>query len=166
MKTTLNNILLAFWKGILVWFWFTFFVFLVWVSYAAFTWFVWLNAVVSEPLTANKWNDLVDAVNDDYSTTETLTNKVWIDWNPIYRKVINISNLTAGSHTITHWLTTFTIVNYAMYTKNSAWIVTWPSWSYFNWSPSYMVNVWPTTINYYLDDNKASWFILIEYTKF
>ena len=30
---------------------------------------------------------------DTYSTSETLTNKVWIDGKPIYRKVVNIGAL-------------------------------------------------------------------------
>ena len=39
-----------------------------------------------------------------YSTTETKTNKVWIDGKPIYRKVINVGALpsTAGDKTVLH----------------------------------------------------------------
>ena len=42
--------------------------------------------------------------SDVYSTTETKTNKVWIDGKPIYRKVINVGALpsTAGDKTVLH----------------------------------------------------------------
>ena len=60
------------------------------VSYAAFTTFTALEAAPNSNLTADKWNNLVDAVKDEYSTTETLTNKVY-KWKPVYRKIININ---------------------------------------------------------------------------
>lgn len=45
--------------------------------------------------------DEADGGRDIYSTTETKTNKVWIDGKPIYRKVIE-QTLTSGVNTITH----------------------------------------------------------------
>jgi len=35
-------------------------------------------------------------VNDEYSTSETLTNKVWIDGKPIYRKVVTLEKASAS----------------------------------------------------------------------
>lgn len=43
------------------------------------------------------------AYKDIYSTTETKTNKVWIDGKPIYRKVIDFGNLpNNGAKIIKH----------------------------------------------------------------
>lgn len=36
-------------------------------------------------------DDNMDVVPDVYSTTETKTNKIWIDGKPIYRKVVSLS---------------------------------------------------------------------------
>lgn len=48
--------------------------------------------------TTNAYNcDYVNnAIKDVYSTNETLTNKVWIDGKPIYRKVIAIGSISAN----------------------------------------------------------------------
>lgn len=89
MRNFLNKILKIFSKGIILGFWFIFIIFLASVSYATFTWFSWLNAISNETLTAQKWNDMVDAVRDEYSTTETLTSKIWVDGKPIYRIVVS-----------------------------------------------------------------------------
>ena len=37
---------------------------------------------------------------DTYSTTETLTNKIWVNGKPIYRKVIQINTINAGQTVI------------------------------------------------------------------
>lgn len=70
------------------------------VSYAAFTNFTSLQATSWETLTSTKWNDMVDAVQDEYLTnwTEVVTNKTW-DWKPVYRKV-----LTYTSWSNSNWL--------------------------------------------------------------
>ena len=43
-----------------------------------------------DPLTAQLWNDMTDAVNNEYLTdwTEVLTNKTW-NWNSVYRRVFS-----------------------------------------------------------------------------
>lgn len=38
-------------------------------------------------------NAVAEAIEDEYSTTEVKTNKVWIDGKPIYRKTIDCGNL-------------------------------------------------------------------------
>ena len=52
-------------------------------------------------------NDLVD--NEKYSTTETKTNKVWVDGKPIYRKVVNFGSLpNTTTKTVSHGLSVST----------------------------------------------------------
>lgn len=77
-------------KWMLQWFWILLVVWLAWVSYAAFTWIAWLAVSSWDTLTAQKWTNLVDAVDDQYSTSETLTNKTWL-WQPVYRKVVELT---------------------------------------------------------------------------
>ena len=49
-----------------------------------------------------------EEVIDTYSTEETVTNKVWIDGKPIYRKVINATqSLTSGSNAVAHGISNF-----------------------------------------------------------
>src|SRR5574344_152619 len=44
--------------------------------------------------------DKLDTLEDDvYSTEETLTNKVWIDGKPIYRKVFEVASLPNNTQT-------------------------------------------------------------------
>lgn len=53
----------------------------------------------STPLTASNLNnnfEYLDSKKDIYSTTETLTDKKWIDNKPIYRKVITMTNENAA----------------------------------------------------------------------
>lgn len=45
-------------------------------------------------------DDYDDATTDIYSTTETKTNKVWIDGKPIYRKVIHYTDVVAAGSTV------------------------------------------------------------------
>lgn len=61
-----------------------------WISYATFTNFDSLQVNSWDTLTASKWNDIVDAIKDEYSTEETLTNKIWL-WESVYRKVIELT---------------------------------------------------------------------------
>ena len=41
---------------------------------------------------------LNDKIKDVYSTSETLTNKIWVDNKPIYRKVYSVSNLSTSAN--------------------------------------------------------------------
>ena len=53
-------------------------------------------------------NDLdaqYEVIEDEYSTSEVKTNKVWIDGKPIYRKVINVSGTYYGTSDINTGLT-------------------------------------------------------------
>lgn len=68
-----------------------------WIGYAAFTTFTALESTSWDTLTATKWNDMVDAVKDEYSTGEILTNKVWIDGKPIYRKVVTCNETVSAN---------------------------------------------------------------------
>lgn len=52
------------------------------------------------------------AYKDIYSTTETKTNKIWIDGRPIYRKVIKDINVTSNmSETISTGLSNVNVIN-------------------------------------------------------
>lgn len=44
---------------------------------------------------------------DTYSTTETKTNKVWIGNKPIYRKVLDITNIGASGNEYNHGISNF-----------------------------------------------------------
>jgi len=49
-----------------------------------------LEAEIDDTLITTNYNALVNEVKDEFSTTEIVTNKVWINGKPIYRKVINV----------------------------------------------------------------------------
>lgn len=44
-------------------------------------------------------NDILDYTKEVYSTSETLTNKVWIDGKPIYRKCVSTTSGNANVDT-------------------------------------------------------------------
>ena len=51
-------------------------------------------------------NAVAEAIEDEYSTTEVKTNKVWIDGRPIYRKVVDTGALpNSTTKTVAHGLT-------------------------------------------------------------
>lgn len=50
-----------------------------------------------------------------YSTTETLTGGTWIDGKPIYRKVIEVTNITVGEETVLATLTDYATIDYITY---------------------------------------------------
>ena len=47
-----------------------------------------------------------------YSTEETLTGGKWIDGKPIYRKVIEVTNITVGEETVLATLTDYATIDY------------------------------------------------------
>ncbi len=105
--------------------WFLLVIWLAWVWYASFTGFSWLAMSSWDILTAQKWTDLVDAVQDEYSTTETLTNKVWLN-QPLYRKVIELTS-PANSAGVTYnvaaqftWGSNCRVVNHIIY-RTDGW---------------------------------------------
>lgn len=52
---------------------------------------------------ANQTNEEIEnAVKDVYSTSEVKTNKIWVDGKPIYRKVIELSNVARGYNRHSH----------------------------------------------------------------
>lgn len=51
----------------------------------------WNGSAWSKDVSSAVQAAIRDAVADRYSTTETMTNKTWIDGKPIYRKVYNIT---------------------------------------------------------------------------
>lgn len=64
----------------------------------------------STPITADRLNNIENGVeylfqnSDDYietySTDETITNKIWVNNKPIYRKVIKRETVTSGTYTM------------------------------------------------------------------
>ena len=55
------------------------------------------SGVTKKVTTANLLSDVYDTIEEAYSTSETLTNKVWVDGKPIYRKVFNNYTITTGT---------------------------------------------------------------------
>lgn len=55
----------------------------------------WVNQEVQESTDTS--NAVAEALADTYSTTETKTNKVWIDGKPIYRKVIHYTGVVPSN---------------------------------------------------------------------
>ena len=56
-----------------------------------------VDTVESGNMKAVTSNAVYDALTDSYSTTETKTNKVWIDGKPIYRKVIHYTGVVPSN---------------------------------------------------------------------
>jgi hypothetical protein len=81
-------------------------------------------------LTTSANSNLVSAINevnektDIYSTSETITNKVWIDGRPIYRKVINFGALpNTGTKRVSTGLTNVTYIHMDSLAENSTGVV-------------------------------------------
>ena len=64
-----------------------------------------VNATNSSTTDAYSCDYVNEAIQDVYSTTETKTNKVWIDGKPIYRKVVQLSNVGRGYIAHNHGIT-------------------------------------------------------------
>ena len=74
---------------------------------------------------ATAFTDDGDTGADVYSTTETLTNKVWIDGKPIYRKVVDIGTLPDTTiKSVAHGISSLgTVVKlYGMITNNIGYL--------------------------------------------
>lgn len=61
---------------------------IAWLAYAASVWTV----TTGQTLTADMWNNMT--WNYNYSLSEVNTWKKWIDWKPIYRKVVDMGVMT------------------------------------------------------------------------
>lgn len=90
-------------KSFIAGFVFSLTVIIVWVTYAVVSNSVWSNTI----LTASMWNEM--AGNYQYKLNEEVnTWKRWINWKPIYRKVVNlwsVHQVTSYSwRTIPHWI--------------------------------------------------------------
>lgn len=100
---------------------------------------------------------------DTYSTTETLTNKVWIDSKPIYRKVINIGSRTysAGNNDIAHNISNIETITEIIFEikKDDMW------WE--RWDNIYNISVSSTNFRTYFNSSAQvqDSFVIIEYTK-
>lgn len=106
-----------------------------------------------------------------YSTTETKTNKVWINGKPIYRKVFLIpsGSLSSGDNTIDTGLTNVTIVNIDgnIQSGNYAWSVNFyrdatnTCETYFNKSDNTIrMHLGPT-----YPQTTSTGYVILEYTK-
>ena len=169
----MNNLLSDLKKWLTIWFWIVMMLWLAWVSYAAFTWFTALQATPAESLTLTKWNDMVDAVKDEYKTdwSEVLTSKIW-DWKPVYRKVItatvNTDN-TATYVTLVHNDAERIFIE-EVYVFVPAWnwhisMTAWQPWTFHLWAS---FNYWTKSINVYSNHSSVIWLqseVIVEYTK-
>lgn len=107
--------------------------------------------------------DYIDNLKDTYSTSETLTNKIWIDNKPIYRKVLNIGARTysQGNNNIAHNISNISKVidiNFMIY-ANNIWYKKWDN----------INNITATSTNFNVHINNQfdadDSFAIIEYTK-
>lgn len=101
---------------------------------------------------------------DRYSTSETRTNKVWIDGKPIYRKVVT-GNMSDGS--IAHGLTDVTFVNaYGFFIASSGSVMPLPSLrvNYASYSAGFYIN--STQVAFDKGTSAAGTvYVTLEYTK-
>jgi len=97
----------TFLKWIVHWLWIAFIFLIIWWVYALSS---FSHVTPGDAFTASNWNSLVDTVNtlsstwiDTYSTGETLTNKTWVNWKPIYRMVVDCWTFS-WDHTCLTWI--------------------------------------------------------------
>lgn len=126
--------------------------------------------------TANLLSDVYDTIEEvvdkeAYSTNETLTNKVWIDGKPIYRKVIDCGSLpNATTKTVNHSITnmdSICLINGSS-KDTSGYKITLPFLDINNPTYGVMIYVDNTKINLVCGDNKSSYtksYVILEYTK-
>lgn len=111
-------------------------------------------------------------IQEKFSTTETKTNKIWIDNKPIYRKVVDCGSLTnATTKNVNHGISNVdTVTNFMLIAKNPT-ASTWIPIPYTNKSSAtYQVDVYisNTQIVISCGDNKSSYTLskaIVEYTK-
>lgn len=124
-------------------------------------------------LKTNDTTDLVSGVNsiidaEVYSTTETKTNKVWIDGKPIYRKVLNLGSVNWNStpknfaHNISNLDTCIEVEWFGFFTTVNKW--------YMNWDTINAKNILISTTNVEIqniasDATFSKNYIILEYTK-
>lgn len=108
--------------------------------------------------------------NDVYSTTETKTNKIWIDNKPIYRKVLEYNNVTStlqidmSSYNIDYmvYCTFIEEIDDGINTQFGNWYNVW------NGTEQKGRLFWRRNIQYLVfdrTDNVKKLYIIIEYTK-
>lgn len=112
------------------------------------------------------------ATRDVYSTTEVLTNKVWIDSKPIYRKAVNIGALpnAAGSKSVAHGLTgTYKIVSLSGIGWDASGNVFPIPYVYVVAPTTYAIQLYADATNVVLtvgiDRSSISGYVILEYTK-
>jgi len=135
------------------------------IAWLAYAWIVW-TVSTWETLTATMWNDM--AWNYNYSTGEVITGKKWVDWKPIYRKVIDVWSVT-GNKSVSHNISDLdTVISTDVSYIQSGY---WHSWaaSYKDGSSWYQrVKVSLTVVRIYLwssDANLTEYYAILHYTK-
>ena len=140
----------------------------VWIMWSVYAFTSPLPTVNNwDTLTHTAWNDMVDAVNDDYNLTETLTNKTFL-WDPVFRKVINVWTTTSNIwKTVAHNITNINRVISVWYSqKRIDWLHLNESASYDNWSHGRRVSMDGTNLYVLLNvDSSGDVYAIIEYTK-
>ena len=122
----------------------------------------------STPLTAENLNNnfnYLDGKTDNYSTSEVLTDKVWIDGKPIYRKVI-VGEITATGDWTT--IPNSKITNYYFTTSMTS------TYERYLPIPAYVNSSYSIALQYNASEglqyfangyNSGNIYIIIEYTK-
>ena len=116
-------------------------------------------------------NDTIaESIEDTYSETETLTNKVWIDNKPIYRKVVDTGSLpNATTKTVAHGITNVdNVITIYGVANNGTEKIPLPFLDINNNSYGVMLWVNKTNVTLVCGDNKSSYnksYVVIEYTK-
>lgn len=107
-------------------------------------------------------------ISDSYSTSEVLTNKVWIDGKPIYRKVINFGSLpNSTTKTVAHGISGLgQIVHiYGTVCDGTTYIPLPAASRIESWSIELSANATNVSITTGQDRSSLSGYIFVEYTK-
>jgi len=112
--------------------------------------------------------DAIDAISEPYSTTESLTNRKWIDGKTIYRKVINFGALpNSTAKAVAHGITGLgQIVHiYGTVCDGTTYVPLPASATVESWGIELSANATNVAVTTGQDRSLFSGYIVIEYTK-
>lgn len=118
---------------------------------------------------ATAFTDDGDTGADVYSTTETLTNKLWIDGKPIYRKVVDLGTMPdTTAKSVAHGISSLenVVELRAMMTNGEGWFLPIPFVSgSFEYQISLTTSDTNITVTAFMDRTAWHGWAVIEYTK-
>ena len=151
---------------VITWIAFSLTTIIVWFTYAAVT-----TVSTWDSLTASMWNSMTG--NYSYSTSEVDTGKKWIDWKPIYRKVLELWTITQEStyrwRAISHWILDIDRIIIGHINSWEEWLILGGN-SYRNTSSEFRFTIDSLNFNYAYWSNSTTTsyenlVIILEYTK-